>query len=576
MLESHLDTLEQSNLIHVARAEPELEYLFRHALVQDAAYDSLLKADRRRLHRQVGEILEQLYPERQRELASLLAHHFHEAGEPEQARHYFTLAGDHAASSYANREAEQHYRHALFLATEETQRAYLLDRLAATLSAQDRYVESLEVMRQAIALYQALGRINEMALLYVNGSWALWSDGDTPGSLAFCQEGLAALAGTPETAALAALLHETGRVSLFNGLLDQARGLCLRALAIAERLGASAAEGSSLTTLGLLSHQAPEEAVALLHRAAEILPTSNRPWYASRAYNNLGEILAYTLGNFEEAKECYRLSSAVVVRYAANAFGELFGLNNLAETLLWQGNFAEAEAMFPTLHHLLAPFPPMSEVAFSFDLLQVLIARYRGAVVEAVAPLQRHLEEMERIGNLQNQHRLCLHLGEAMVELGRWEAAEGLLQQAVAVRRRGLGMGIMRSDYLLAQVYAHQGRTEVARTVLDEAHQWLRGYQGRLNEAFLRRTEAHLALAEGRLPDAHTAFERAAALYEETGIRWYHAQLLRQWAHVRQKQPNPDPAAARTLLHHALTLFEAMDVPHYAAQVREEMERLSE
>ncbi len=54
-LRAHLGKLEASGLIWLAQVEPELAYLFRHALVQDAAYVSLLKADRRILHRTVGE-----------------------------------------------------------------------------------------------------------------------------------------------------------------------------------------------------------------------------------------------------------------------------------------------------------------------------------------------------------------------------------------------------------------------------------------------------------------------------------------------------------------------------------------
>ena len=51
---TELNTLEQSGLVQVAALEPELEYLFRHALVQDAAYSSLLKQDRRALHQHQG------------------------------------------------------------------------------------------------------------------------------------------------------------------------------------------------------------------------------------------------------------------------------------------------------------------------------------------------------------------------------------------------------------------------------------------------------------------------------------------------------------------------------------------
>ena len=85
-VDTQVDTLEAKGLIRVASYRPELEYLFRHWLVQDAAYGSLLKQERRELHRQVGEALESLYPDRRSELAGLLAMHFEQAGETDKAR----------------------------------------------------------------------------------------------------------------------------------------------------------------------------------------------------------------------------------------------------------------------------------------------------------------------------------------------------------------------------------------------------------------------------------------------------------------------------------------------------------
>src|SRR6185436_8223568 len=80
-LHADLSALEASGLVRLSQIEPELEYLFRHVLIQDAAYHSLLKADRRRLHLMVGEALERLYPDRAdtQELAPLLGQHFDEA-----------------------------------------------------------------------------------------------------------------------------------------------------------------------------------------------------------------------------------------------------------------------------------------------------------------------------------------------------------------------------------------------------------------------------------------------------------------------------------------------------------------
>src|SRR5574341_94527 len=120
-LHQHLAALEAAGLIRLAAVQPELEYLFRHALLQDAAYASLVKADRKHLHLVVGEALEQLYPDQlaARELAPVLAQHFYLAGDGARALRYFTLAGDAAARVYANAEAEMQYARALELATRE-------------------------------------------------------------------------------------------------------------------------------------------------------------------------------------------------------------------------------------------------------------------------------------------------------------------------------------------------------------------------------------------------------------------------------------------------------------------------
>lgn len=104
-IDAQLDTLEAKGLIRVAAYQPELEYLFRHALVQDAAYESLLKQERRALHRVVGEALETLYPERRGELAAVLAMHFEEAGDAERAVRYALEAARFALERNAIVEA---------------------------------------------------------------------------------------------------------------------------------------------------------------------------------------------------------------------------------------------------------------------------------------------------------------------------------------------------------------------------------------------------------------------------------------------------------------------------------------
>src|SRR5207244_7042494 len=114
-LEQDLQALEWAQLIRLAATHPELEYLFRHALVQETTYQTLVRPDRKHLHRVVGEVLERAAGERNAALAPLLAYQFDHAGDETRAGAYYRLAGDQAARVYANAEASAHYTRALEL-----------------------------------------------------------------------------------------------------------------------------------------------------------------------------------------------------------------------------------------------------------------------------------------------------------------------------------------------------------------------------------------------------------------------------------------------------------------------------
>ena len=98
-------------IVEVSR-RPAPEYRFRHGLVQEVAYGSLLEPARRSLHRRIGEALEMLYGENNESFYGPLARHFAEADEPERAAQYSLLAGDAARAVYADMEAIEHYRRA--------------------------------------------------------------------------------------------------------------------------------------------------------------------------------------------------------------------------------------------------------------------------------------------------------------------------------------------------------------------------------------------------------------------------------------------------------------------------------
>jgi class 3 adenylate cyclase/tetratricopeptide (TPR) repeat protein len=112
-LEGLLTELQTLDLIYRQGLLPEPAYVFKHAMIQDVAYNSLLLRQRRALHRAVGAAIEDIYPERLAEHYEELAHHFTQGQEWAKAMAYSTLAGDRAADAFANTEAKAHYARAL-------------------------------------------------------------------------------------------------------------------------------------------------------------------------------------------------------------------------------------------------------------------------------------------------------------------------------------------------------------------------------------------------------------------------------------------------------------------------------
>lgn len=107
-----LTDMEQAELLR-RLTEPEQAYIFKHALVQETAYASLTKRERKRLHRAVAETLEQTWRDRPDEIAARLAQHYAKAGDDRKTFEYATLAGDRAARQFAYAEARVHYASAL-------------------------------------------------------------------------------------------------------------------------------------------------------------------------------------------------------------------------------------------------------------------------------------------------------------------------------------------------------------------------------------------------------------------------------------------------------------------------------
>jgi class 3 adenylate cyclase/predicted ATPase len=114
-LQDGLSQLVEAELLYQRGRPPRATYTFKHALIQDAAYQSLLKRTRQQCHRQVADILESRFPETVETQPELLAHHHTEANSPQKAVEYWLKAGQQAVHRFADREAVGHLQKGLSL-----------------------------------------------------------------------------------------------------------------------------------------------------------------------------------------------------------------------------------------------------------------------------------------------------------------------------------------------------------------------------------------------------------------------------------------------------------------------------
>jgi len=142
-LDEALGQLVASELVYRRGTPPDAEYTFKHALVQDAAYSTLLRGRRQHLHTRIAVALEERFPGTVESQPELLAHHCTEAGLSARAVRYWQRAGERATQRSANVEAIAH--------------------LTKGLETLKTLPETPEHTQQALTLYTALGAVLVMA-----------------------------------------------------------------------------------------------------------------------------------------------------------------------------------------------------------------------------------------------------------------------------------------------------------------------------------------------------------------------------------------------------------------------------
>src|SRR5438445_1229729 len=245
-LEGLLLELKKLEIVYELRLLDEPAYIFKHAVIQDVAYNSLLKERRKELHRAVGYAIEELYADRLAEHYEELAHHFYQGEDWPKAFGYLVSSGDRAKDAYANQAALDVYGRALEVGSHAASRVtsrQLMEihrRRSQVWLLLTWYSEAIADLEEMLVLARAsrdrLGEGEALAEL-AHSHWATFSSDHMPRARDCAEAALTIARETGDQRVLAKSLGYLGLLDQVGGDLEEADRKLEESLRLAEAGG---------------------------------------------------------------------------------------------------------------------------------------------------------------------------------------------------------------------------------------------------------------------------------------------------------------------------------------------------
>ncbi len=341
-LEETLIDLIRRGQIQEAGRVPQRVYTFHHVLAQEAAYGSLLRKDRRRIHLRIAEWWENQGPDQ----VYTIAQHFLAAESQKRALPYLVEAGERAARAYAIEEAFALYSQAVEIVEAGTGTPLvrkIYGGLGEVLNWMGRHSEAVEAFKAMLEAAEAAGDDTDRAAAWHGISEAQAQRGDHREALesALQEEKIARQANLPLPLAKALWMKAWSEFML--GQIDQALELAQEVARLSDQIGDAGQKAHSLNLLGVVYTTSGSYAEAAKHfeKALEIFRNLGNSRRAMPLLNNLG-VIAESRGDYRTAILRYR-EALEIAQEIDNRNGEVVYLSNLGGAKMKLGDSRSAE-----------------------------------------------------------------------------------------------------------------------------------------------------------------------------------------------------------------------------------------
>jgi predicted ATPase len=492
-LQAELAELVKAEILYPRGAPPRCTYIFKHALLEDALYNALVKSKRQQFHQRIARVLEEQFPHTAETQPELLAHHCTEAGLADQAIGYWLKAGLRSRERAAESEAIGHLTRGLALleTLKETrerdgQRLIFLTSLVPAHIAVRGYAapEAGPILHQASELCERIGdEAQQFGVMLGDWEWHLVR-GDLRASVPLAAAGMALAERLNDPGMLMEALFMRGATMFYRGQFADARACYENALA---------------------------------------------------GYDDRGRTIFWATCSGHNAGVTHRCYLALV----------LWHLGYPDQALLVD---RETRELARSIGHAFSTGHAVDFTAFLCHYCRL------GAEVQAAAEEELALATDQ---GFQLWHACgTLHMGAGMLLLGRREEALALLLKGFsAFRATGAEVRVPSYLAMLGDAYKQSGQFQNAHSALNEGLEVAEKNDDRCHEAELFRLKGELLLAESldQAPAAEDCFRRSIDTARLQGSKGWELRATMSLARLWQRQGRRDEA--RDALAAAYNIF---------------------
>jgi tetratricopeptide (TPR) repeat protein len=486
-LQEALRRLVEAGLVFQRGAPPTAEYLFKHALVQDTAYSTLLRGPRQALHRRIAEALEQRFPDLVETRPEIVAHHYGEAAIADKAITYWHRAGKLSVAKSAMAEAAAQFQKGL-------------DQLALLPETPERSKQELEFLNSlGAALYPLKGPgAQEMGLAYARGL-ELWTrlgspaefldvpygrlryllfSGELASALGLAEDLLRLSYERDDTAGLVQGHFAIGRTLMFIGRFGLARSHLEKSLSLHNEIGRPAVTPMGVQMYGMQMYSAivlaclgyPDQALSNSAASAVEARGLADPISLATSMAMRSRLLSLVGDDMALGEQADQLVSLTIEQ----GFRQWHAQGTIYRGWVQARNGNVAEGV-PLLRSGISAFRASGTEAWlpHFLALHASACDLAGKAEDGLSLLDEAMQIVDKTGERWLEAELHRLRGQLLLRRGHAEAAEDRYREALGIaREQEAKLWELRAATSLARLWRDQGRRGEAHELLAPVYGW--------------------------------------------------------------------------------------------------------